>query len=90
MARVCEITGKKTATGHNRRHQRGKAGGVSGPWSRKAQATKRTWRPNLTVVRVLVGGKPTRMKISMKAYKRLRNYGNIGNITLANQVQLAK
>lgn len=82
MARVCEITGKRTITGHSRRHRRGKAGGVSGAWSRKAQATKRTWKPNLTTVRVLIDGYPTKLKMSMKAYKRLRNYGRLGNVTL--------
>jgi ribosomal protein L28 len=82
MARVCEITGRKTSTGFGRKHNRGKSGGVTGPWSRKAPATKRTWKPNLTTVRVLVAGVPKRMRISMKAYKQLRREGRIGEIVL--------
>jgi ribosomal protein L28 len=85
MARVDQITGKRTVAGKSRRHQRGSAGGVSGPWSRKAQATNRTFRPNLKKIRVLVGGKPQRMRISMKTLKRMKLDGKIGNITLANQ-----
>ncbi len=77
MSRICEITGRKTATGHNRKHRRGKAGGVSGPWSRKATATKRTWKPNLRKIKVTVDGKPQRIKVSMKAYKRLRKEAQI-------------
>ena len=84
MARKCEITGRKTVSGHSRRHQRGKAGGASGTWSKKAPATKRTWRPNLTKVRVLDAGVPKRMRISMKAYKKLKADGRIGEIVLAN------
>ncbi len=84
MARKCEITGRKTVTGHTRKHQRGSSGGVSGTWSRKAPATKRTWRPNLTKVRVEVAGVPKRLKISMKAYKQLKADGRIGDVVLAN------
>lgn len=84
MARECDLTGRKTITGHNRRHQRGSAGGVNGPWSRKSPATKRTFRPNLVRnVRVLVNGKPARMTLSAKALKRIRNYGSFKGVTLA-------
>ncbi len=72
MARVCEITGRKTSTGHSRTHKRGKAGGVSGPWSKKATATKRTWKPNLRKVKVIINGRPQKIKVSMKAYKKLQ------------------
>jgi len=82
MARKCELTGRKTATGHSRLHKRGASGGRSGPWSRKAPASKRTWKPNLTTVRVVVDGKNTKMKLSMKAYKRIRNFGSLDGVTL--------
>jgi ribosomal protein L28 len=83
MARVCDLTGKKTVAGRSRRHQRGKAGGVSGAWSRKAQASKRTFRPNLVRnVKVLVGGKPTRLTLSTKALKRIKNFGSYKGVTL--------
>ncbi|MBL8015202.1 MAG: 50S ribosomal protein L28 [Candidatus Doudnabacteria bacterium] len=83
MARIDQITGKKTTAGKNRRHQRGSAGGVSGAWSRKAPATNRTFRPNLIKVRVLVGKTPKRIRISAKTLKRLKRDGNIGDVTLA-------
>jgi ribosomal protein L28 len=83
MARLCELTGRKTRAGKRRRHQRGSAGGATGgAWSKKAQATNRVFRPNLTTVRVLVDGKPQQMKLSMKAYKRIRKFGRLGNVTL--------
>lgn len=88
MARVCEVTGRKTRAGHTRSHNRGKAGGVDGPWSKKAQARKRTWKPNLRKVKVNIAGTTKRITMSMKAYKKLRKDGFIHNqqgarITLA-------
>lgn len=85
MSRKCEITGKKTVAGKSRYHRRGKAGGVSGPWSRKAQATNRTFRPNLTKVRVLVNGVPTRMTVSMKALKQLKRDGVVDGVELRSK-----
>ncbi len=87
MARTCELTGRKTSTGHTRRHQRGSSGGVSGPWSRKAPAKKRTWKPNLTVVKVVSEGREQKMKLSMKAYKRIRKYGSLQGVTLATNAR---
>jgi len=71
MSRVCEITGKKTAFGGNHKHRRGSSGG-GGAWAFKAQNTKRQWKPNLRKVKLMVNGQSRRVKISMKAYKRLR------------------
>jgi len=71
MSRVCEITGKKTSFGGNHTHQRGKSGG-GGAWKHKAVNTRRTWKPNLRKVKLEVNGQTRRVKISMKAYKRLR------------------
>lgn len=80
MARVCEVTGRKTRTGHTRTHNRGKAGGVDGPWSKKAQAKKRTWKPNLRKVKVNIDGSTKRITMSMKAYKKLKKEGSIRNL----------
>lgn len=82
MARKCDLTGRKTIAGKSRRHRRGSAGGRSGAWTHKAPATNRTFRPNLVKVRVLVDGKPQTMRLSMKAYKRIRKFGKLGNVTL--------
>ena len=62
MARQCQLTGKKTATGNNR------------PFSLKA--TKRTFRPNLFVKKMFnpETGKVERMKLSAKAIKTLKKW----------------
>lgn len=71
MSRVCELTGRKTSFGGNHKHRRGKSGG-GGVWSAKAPNTKRQWKPNLRKVKLEVNGQTRRVKISMKAYKRLK------------------
>lgn len=78
MARKCDLTGKKVVAGKSRRHQRGKAGGVSGPWSKKAPATNRTFRPNIVpnVLVVSPEGKEERMNLAATVVKRMRNYGH--------------
>ncbi len=71
MARKCEITGKKTSFGGNKKHARGSSGG-GGMWSFKAPNTNRKWKPNLRKVKVEINGQSKRIKVSMKAYKKLR------------------
>ena len=55
MARVCYVTGKRTTSGNNRSHAMNKS--------------KRTWKPNLQKVRILVDGKPKKVYVSAKALK---------------------
>jgi len=76
MSRVCEITGKKTAFGGNHKHRRGSSGG-SGVWSFKAHNSNRKWLPNLRKVKLEVNGQVRRVKISMKAYKKLRKLAEV-------------
>jgi large subunit ribosomal protein L28 len=66
MARVCELTGKKTTSGHNR------------PFSLKA--TKRTFRPNLFKKKIYnpLTGKVERMKLSAKAIRTLKKWAREG------------
>jgi len=71
MARVDELTGKKTVFGGHHTHRRGKSGG-GGVWAKKAPNTNRTWKPNLRKVKLEVNGVTRRVKISMKTYKKLR------------------
>lgn len=71
MANKCDLSGKKTAFGGNRKHRRGASGG-GGAWRFKAQRTSRTWEPNLRSVRVMVEGVPQTIKVSMKAYKKIK------------------
>ena len=55
MAKVCYFTGRKTTSGNNRSHA--------------MNATKRTVKPNLQKVRVLVDGKPKKVWVSTRALK---------------------
>lgn len=49
------ITGRKTTFGNKR--------------SKALNSTKRSWKPNLQKVRILVDGKPKRVWVSAKALK---------------------
>ena len=49
MSRVCQVTGKRVQTGNNVSHANNK--------------TRRTWKPNLQVVRVVVGDRIQRVKV---------------------------
>ncbi|MBM7687370.1 50S ribosomal protein L28 [Enterococcus ureilyticus] len=55
MAKVCYFTGRKTSSGNNRSHA--------------LNATKRTVKPNLQKVRVLIDGKPKKVWVSTRALK---------------------
>lgn len=55
MAKVCYFTGRKTSSANNRSHA--------------MNATKRTVKPNLQKVRVLIDGKPKKVWVSTRALK---------------------
>ena len=76
MSRVCELTGRKTSYGGHHTHRRGKSGG-GGIWAKKAPNTNRKWKPNLRKVKLEVDGQTRRVKISMKAYKKLRKMAEV-------------
>lgn len=78
MARQCQLTGKKTATGNNR------------PFSLKA--TKRTFRVNLFTKKMFnpLTGKVERMKLSAKAIKTLKKWAReTGHETEADKMAKA-
>ena len=58
MSKVCAITGKGPLSGNKRSHS--------------LRATKRKWDVNLQTVKVMVDGKPTKMKISTRALRTLK------------------
>jgi len=58
MSRVCAVSGKKALSGNRRSHS--------------LRATRRKWNVNLQKVKVIVDGKPVRMKISARALKTLK------------------
>ncbi|MEQ9454297.1 MAG: 50S ribosomal protein L28 [Phycisphaeraceae bacterium] len=68
MPRVCQITGKRTTTGH-KYTLRGKAKYLGGVGTKVTGKTKRTFKPNLQKVTALVDGVPTRIRVSTKAIK---------------------
>ena len=55
MAKVCYFTGRKTSSGNNRSHA--------------MNASKRTVKPNLQKIRVLIDGKPKKVWVSTRALK---------------------
>jgi len=55
MAKVCYFTGRITTSGNNRSHA--------------MNATKRTVKPNLQKVRVMIDGKPKKVWVSTRALK---------------------
>lgn len=55
MAKVCYFTGRKTTSGNNRSHA--------------MNATKRTVKPNLQKVRVMIDGKPKKVWVPTRALK---------------------
>lgn len=58
MSKVCAITGKRPMSGNKRSHS--------------MRASKRKWNVNLQTVKVMVDGKPQKMKISTRALKTLK------------------
>lgn len=68
MARVCQLTGKKTVFGRSV-SRRGKAKYLGGVGVKTTGIAKRTFKPNIQKVRVVVDGQVCRMKVSTKALR---------------------
>ncbi|MCF0111618.1 MAG: 50S ribosomal protein L28 [Erysipelotrichaceae bacterium] len=62
MSRVCAVTGKKALSGNRRSHS--------------MRASRRKWNVNLQKVKVMVDGKPQRIRISARALKTLKAQQN--------------
>jgi large subunit ribosomal protein L28 len=58
MSRVCSISGKRALSGNKRSHS--------------LQSSRRKWNVNLQKVKVVVDGKPQRIRISARALKTLK------------------
>lgn len=63
MSKVCAVTGKGPLSGNKRSHS--------------LRATRRKWNVNLQTVKVMVDGKPKKIKISARALKTLKNKNSI-------------
>lgn len=59
MSKVCAITGKGPLSGNKRSHS--------------LRATRRKWNVNLQTVKVMVDGKPQKIRISARALKTLKS-----------------
>lgn len=78
MAYICEICGKKTVHGRSQQHRRGVAGKR---WRKRAQSTKRVFRPNLQKKTVVMsGGDKQKMLLCSKCIKRIKNFGSIKSL----------
>jgi large subunit ribosomal protein L28 len=66
MSKVCYICEKSTVAGKNIQHRH------AGGWRYKAPKTNRTFKPNLKKVNLEVNGKPMKVSVCMKCYKKLR------------------
>lgn len=69
MARICAITGKRPVSGR-RIHRKGQSKKSGGIGTHVTKAVKRTFRPNLQHIRVLLpSGQVKKMWVSAKAIK---------------------
>ena len=62
----CELCGKETQLGKKSTHKHG------GMWAKRAQSTKRKWKPNLRRVKVQIGGTAKTVRICAKCLKSTR------------------
>ncbi len=68
MPRVCEFTGKKTSSGRTYT-TRGKAKYLGGVGTKVTGKTKRTFKPNIQVVKAVIDGETRQVKVSAKAMR---------------------
>ncbi len=65
----CYHCNKGVVFGQSHTHRKGVAGGR---WKKRAPKTKRIFKPNLQVVRIIEQGKKKRVKICTKCLKRVK------------------
>ena len=78
MSYMCEICGKKSTIGRSQQHKRGVAGKR---WKKRAQETRRVFKPNLqrkTIV--MADGERQQMRICTKCLKRIKNFGSVHDL----------
>jgi len=69
MPRVCALSGKKTTIGRQYTH-RGLAKSKGGVGIKITGKSRRTFKPNLQRVRVVVNGRVVRLKVAAKFIRR--------------------
>jgi len=68
VSRVCAICGKRTTAGRSIA-RRGRAKHLGGVGIKTTGVTKRTFRPNLQRVRVLVNGAPKKLRVCARCIR---------------------
>ena len=69
MAYVCDYCSRGVQYGEISTHHRGVAGGR---WKKKAQSTRKVFKPNLHVARVPVAGDVVKMRLCTKCLRKLK------------------
>jgi ribosomal protein L28 len=77
MANICINCGKKAVAGQSQQHGRGVAGKR---WKKRAQATKRTFKPNLHTVTLIENGRKMRVKLCAKCIKRRKTNASFASL----------
>lgn len=68
MPRVCSFTGARTTTGR-KIHYRGRPKAQGGIGLKPSGIGQRKIKPNIQVVRAIIDGKPTRIKVTAKCIR---------------------
>ena len=81
MAYICDNCGKGMVYGQSRSHHRGVAGKR---WKKRAQATKRTFKPNLQKIAVSFSGVKAQMRLCTDCISRFKKEGKIVSTKFAS------
>jgi len=75
MTYICEICDKSSQVGRSQSHKRGVAGKR---WNKRAQETRRVFKPNLQrKTFVLAGGDTVQMRVCTKCLKAVKKFGKV-------------
>lgn len=74
MSYICQICLKQTVVGRSQRHGRGIAGKR---WKNRAQATSRTFEPNLQKATFMINGEKKQMLVCTKCLKAAKKFGKV-------------
>jgi len=74
MSYICQNCGKGTVHGISQRHKRGVAGRR---WKKRAQATKRLFKPNLQKITVIKSRERVQMLLCTSCIKKFKKEGKI-------------
>lgn len=72
MAYKCDYCGRGVQYGETGTHHPGVAGAQ---WKKRAQKTRKVFKPNLHVARIQVAGDMVKMRLCTKCLRRLKAYG---------------